>query len=146
MRVLVIYASLDGATSEIAAAIAGELCDQGLEAEAVAARDVRELDCDAVVLGSAVSSGRWRRETRPVLHDFADELESMPFWVFSAGPLGARPAEGDRWLGPQQTIAEAVRLDARDHVMFCGDAGEHEDQIRSWARTIAAELEVLPAH
>ena len=148
MRVLVIYASTDGDTQEIAEAIAGELRAQGLEATSVGAQDVHALDCDAVILGSAVRSGRWRREAQPVLHDFGDALGAMPFWVFSCGPL-AEPAHGetlgDRWVEPQHTIAEAVRLDARDHAVFGGNTAEFEEQIRGWARGIAHDLEAIAA-
>lgn len=146
MRVLVIYASTHGETQEIADAIAGELRAQGLEADAVGAEAVRELDCDAVILGSAVRSGRWRREAQPLLHDFGDALGAMPFWVFSCGPL-AEPAAGetlgDRWVESQHTIAEAVRLDARDHAVFAGSTAEYAEQIRTWAQGIAHDLEAI---
>lgn len=166
-RVLVIYASKHGSTREIADAIADELQTAGLDATCAGADEVEELDCDAVILGSAVYLGRWRREARRILKRYGAELAQMPFWVFSSGPVGD-PAEAaddaEKWLEPQHTIAEAVRLDARDHVVFGGSIAHPEgrmqramargipdefqdrrewEQIRSWARGIAAELGAL---
>lgn len=145
-RVLVIYASKHGSTREIAEAIADELGQAGLEAEAIGARDVEALDCDAVILGSAVHMGRWRREAGPILRTFGETLEEMPFWVFSSGPVGDPASEDDdaeRWIEPQHTVAEALRLNARDHAVFRGSIAEPArdwEQIRSWARGIALEL------
>lgn len=164
-RVLVIYASKHGSTHEIADAIADELRKAGLDADCVSADEVRELACDAVVLGSAVYLGRWRREARRILKRHGKELAAMPFWVFSSGPVGDPDQEdesSEKWLEPQHTIAEAVRLNVRDHVVFGGSVPSEPhgfversmargipegfqdrrewDQIRSWARGIAAEV------
>lgn len=169
-RVLVIYASKHGSTHEIAEAIADELRASELDAVCVDAGDLHELDADAVVLGSAVYLGRWRREARRVLKRHGGELAALPFWVFSSGPVGDPEQEDDgdeRWLEPQHTIAEAVRLGVRDHVVFGGSLPsephgfveramqrgtpeEHRDrrdwdQVRSWARAIAAEVRAAEA-
>lgn len=154
-RVLVIYASPHGSTHEIAEAIADELRASGLDAACVSAREVRALDCDAVVLGSAVRLGRWRRESQRVLAEHGEELAGLPFWVFSSGPVGdaGREEGAEPWLEPQHTIAEAVRLGARDHVVFGASLAAERpsqeqrdwDQIRSWARAIAVEVRAAEA-
>lgn len=171
-RILVIYASDHGSTHEIADAIADELRASEFDAACVDAGELHALDADAVVLGSAVCRGRWRREARRVLKRHGSELAAIPFWVFSSGPVGD-PEQDDggdeRWLEPQHTIAEAVRLGVRDHVVFGGSMASEPrrdvgsmippgtaeedrdrrdwDQVRSWARAIAAEMraaEVAP--
>src|SRR4051794_9549902 len=65
MRVLVAVASKHGATRGIAEAIADRLRERGLAAHVSDASDVQSLDdIDAVVLGSAVYAGRWRKDAR----------------------------------------------------------------------------------
>jgi menaquinone-dependent protoporphyrinogen oxidase len=163
-RVLVIFASKHGATQDIAAAISRELRACGLIARTVDAHDVDDIEADAIVLGSAVYMGRWRREAKQVLHRHAAEFSEMPFWVFSSGPVGdpADQDEGDeRWLEPTGVVELIERLGVRDHVVFGGSIASHEGpmqrmmarnvpeefqdrrdfgEIRAWARTIAGEL------
>jgi len=58
-RVLVAYASKCGATGEVAARMAENLCAQGLSVDLARARDVRSVDQYAhIVLGSAVYMGK----------------------------------------------------------------------------------------
>ena len=93
-------------------------------------------------------------------------LAAMPFWVFSSGPVGD-PAEEDEksaeWVEPRRTIAKVEELGARGHVVFGGRVPKEPkgmvekamaknipaefqdrrdwDEIRAWARRIAAELD-----
>ena len=54
--------------------------------------DVREFD--AVVLGSAVYAGQWRKEAAAFLTDNEYQLAERPVWLFSSGPTGeGEPAE-----------------------------------------------------
>lgn len=159
-RVLVAYASKNGSTAGIAAMIAETLREQGLAAEA---RDVGEVQSvsayDAVVLGSALYAGRWRREAlRFAWHRQAD-LTERPVWLFSSGPLDA--TAGERLLSPVPGVQRLVdTLKARGHVTFggclqdgargriarmivkSGRGGDFRDQaqIRRWARGVAREL------
>lgn len=167
-RVKVIYATKHGSTREIAEAITDELRAAGQAAACVPAGEVYGLgDCDAVVLGSAVYMGRWRREAKHVLRRHGPALAAMPFWVFSSGPVGdpAEEDEGDnRWLEPRRVMERAEELGVREHVVFGGviskephgfiERGMARDtpeefqdrrdweQIRAWARNIAEELGV----
>lgn len=166
MRVLVAYASKNGSTAEIAEKIAGELRIDGLEADCVEAGKVRELKpYDAVVLGSAVYAKRWRSSARRFLPRHAKTLPTLPWWVFSSGPVGEPKPGDDRaggWLEPAKTMAKVERLGARAHVVFGGRvaAKPHNfiersmakntpaqyadrrdwDQITSWADDIASQL------
>jgi len=152
--VLVAYGSKHGSTAEIAAAITETLRECGLEADCRQAGDVENLDrYDAVVLGSAVYMRRWRREARRFMHHHARALAERPLWVFSSGPVGDPANDNAAWLEPGRTIAAAERLGARGHVVFGGVSKASSipaefrdrrdwDEIRAWARGIAAELPV----
>ena len=153
-RVLVTFGSKHGATAEIADVVAETLSACGLDVDRLEAGDVHSLDgYDAVILGSAVYMRRWRREARRFLHRFAAELAQRPFWVFSSGPVGDPAKDNPAWLEPGRTIREIERLGAREHVVFGGrstSSGIPEefrdrrdwDEIRSWARAIAASMAV----
>ncbi|MBV8217005.1 MAG: flavodoxin [Solirubrobacterales bacterium] len=90
MRVLLAVASRHHGTHEIAQAIATGLVTRGLEvADALPVEQVTTLDrYDAVVLGSAVYSGRWLGEARRFAQVHTSSLCMMPVWLFSSGPVG----------------------------------------------------------
>ena len=89
MRVLVAVASRHHGTHEIAEAIATGLITRGFEAEAVPVERVTTLDgYDAVVLGSAVYTGRWLAEARRFAQVHTSSLCMIPVWLFSSGPVG----------------------------------------------------------
>jgi menaquinone-dependent protoporphyrinogen oxidase len=165
VNVLVAYASKHGATAEIAEAIAQAIREEGARADCVAAAAVRSLGgYDAVVLGSAVYMGRWRSDARRFLRRHRRALAERPLWVFSSGPTGPPEQDDPRWLEPRRTMQRAARIGAREHVVFGGrvppegggPAGramakntpaEYRDrrdwdEIREWARHIAAALAV----
>ncbi len=162
-RVLVAYGTKHGATAEIARAIADALGAAGLRVDLERAGKVRSLDpYRAVVLGSAVYAGRWRRDAMRLLR--RSQLADREVWVFSSGMVGedqGDPAKRERWTKPPKVQALADRIGAHEHVVFGGmvaeDAGfmrkkmardmpaELRDRrdwaaIEAWARSIAAEL------
>jgi menaquinone-dependent protoporphyrinogen oxidase len=162
-RVLGAYASKNGATAEIAAAIGHELGQHGVEVDCLSADAVGRVDdYDAVVLGSAVYMKRWQRDARRLLHHQRAALADKPFWLFSSGPVGDAPPDPD-WCEPKDVVREAEHLGVRDHVIFGGRVPadphnfveramakntppEHRDKrdweaIRDWAAAIAADLE-----
>ena len=160
---LVVFATKNGATAEIAEAIADELRRQGLQSDCVRAGDMRgDLSSyAAVVLGSAVYMKRWRREARRFLRRHADQRAALPFWVFSSGPVGEKPDLS--WAEPPGVVQKVERLGARAHVVFGGrvptqptnviEKGMARDTpaefadlraweaIRGWAADIARELQ-----
>jgi menaquinone-dependent protoporphyrinogen oxidase len=165
--VLVAYASKHASTAEIAERIAGAMREAGRAAEARPAAEVGDLlGYDAVVLGSAVYAGRWRREARGFARRHARTLQNMPVWLFSSGPIGA---VDEHPTAPEPRFAKrlAAQLGAREHVMFGGrlplepgnfveramlkrTAPERRDArdwraIDSWARDVVEQV-ALEAH
>ncbi len=164
-KVLIAYASKYGATEEIAQAIGRTLREAALVVDVVRCKDVRDLSgYDAVVLGSAVYVGRWRREAADLLRLAEGQLARVPVWLFSSGPTGEGDAaellHGWRFPSALQPIADRIR--PRDVAVFHGaldrtrlnpfDAfivrnvkaplGDYRDldAVAAWARSIAAAL------
>jgi menaquinone-dependent protoporphyrinogen oxidase len=139
-KVLVTAATRHHATREIAEAIAAGLDERGVDARALGIDEVATLeDYDAVVLGSAVYTGRWLGEARRFAQVHASELCSMPVWLFSSGPLGVP----NRLVPPGAAadIPVLVRLTrARGHRTFGGRLEMEHLQFgeRAIARTIHA--------
>jgi menaquinone-dependent protoporphyrinogen oxidase len=161
MRVLVTAASKHGATNEIAEAIGAELETRGLEVTVAPVQDVEAIDgYGAVVLGSAIYSGKWLKPAKEFAARQAAALASVPVWLFSSGPIGSPPPDdpADRRQGDE--LAKAIG--ARDHRLFAGRLdrkglslleraavraaklpdGDFRpwDEIRTWAVGIAAAL------
>lgn len=165
-KVLVAYASKHHATAEIAEAIAAELRARGLDADCVEAADATCTGYQAVVLGSAVYTGRWRKHARDFLKYHHDALATMPFWIFSSGPTGEHAAEQleeeSKWLEPHKVLDLAESAGVRGHTVFAGKVPDDPhgfmeksvarstpgafrdardwDAIRRWADEIADEL------
>lgn len=160
-RVLVACASKYGATHGIAEAIGTALADAGLDVDVRRAEEVSELSgYDAVVLGSAVYMGRWLEPARELVETHSAELDRVPTWLFSSGPIGnpLKPSADDA-VKVDEIVAETG---AREHVLFAGKldksvlrfgdravatafrAAEGDfrdwDEIAAWARAIADDL------
>ncbi|UCD36852.1 MAG: flavodoxin domain-containing protein [Fidelibacterota bacterium] len=164
-QALVAYATKYGATAEIAEKIGQLLRQAGLRADVLPVGRVRDLSpYKAVVLGSAVYMGRWRREAAMFLKANRKVLARQSVWLFSSGPTG----EGDPvellegWRLPRALRPIADRIRPRDIAVFHGvlnlnklnpvekwiinnvkaPLGDFRDwnAITSWARSIADEL------
>ncbi|MCL4505492.1 MAG: flavodoxin domain-containing protein [Chloroflexi bacterium] len=110
-KVLVAYATKYGATAEIAEKIGQTLRSAGLQVDVVPANKVGNPGAyDAVVLGSAVYVGGWRKEAVAFLEANEAALKTRPVWFFSSGPTG----EGDQ-SAPHTNLThnESVRLASR---------------------------------
>ena len=164
-KVLVAYASKYGATAEIAEKIGQVLNQAGLATDVLPANRAGDLSVyAAVVLGSAVYMGQWRKEAVKFLTNHEQELAKHQVWLFSSGPAGeGDPVElmnGWRFPTAQQAIAD--RIQPRDIAVFHGSVdltklnfiekwllnnvhspiGDYRDwqAITAWAEAIAAEL------
>jgi menaquinone-dependent protoporphyrinogen oxidase len=122
-KVLVAYATKSGATQEIAAAIGDVLRNAGLKVEVLEATRAADVSgYRAVVLGSAVYMGQWRKEAVAFLEAQEKALSERPVWLFSSGPSGKGDAvklmSGWKFPEAQRPIAERIR--ARDTALFHG--------------------------
>jgi menaquinone-dependent protoporphyrinogen oxidase len=165
VQVLVAYATKYGATAEIAEKIGQVLRQAGLRTDVLPADRVHDLTpYQAVVLGSAVYIGRWRKEAVKFLKANEKVLAEQLVWLFSSGPTG----EGDAveltkgWHFPKALQPIADRIRPRDIAVFHGELnmkklnliekwminnvkaplGDFRDweAITSWATAIADEL------
>lgn len=91
-RVLVTYATKYGATAEIAVKIGTVLRESGFQTDVVPIEQVEEVYMyRAVIMGSAIYMGQWRKEAMQFLKHKKEVLGERPTWIFSSGPTG----EGD---------------------------------------------------
>lgn len=164
--VLVAYATKHRSTQEIAEAITAELHANAHNADCRDAGEATAKGYDAVVLGSAVYAGRWRPEARRFLRHEHARLATIPFWVFSSGPVGEQkdpvPPDAAKWLEPRSIVEAAEAAGVREHVVFGGRVPSEPggfleramqrnvpdefsdlrdwDQIRTWAARISSTL------
>lgn len=164
-QVLVAYATKYGATAEIAEKIAEVLRQAGLQTDVLPADRVRDLaPYRAVVLGSAVYVGKWRKEAEKFLQANEKALAERQVWLFSSGPTGKGEAVElvQGWRFPEALQPIVDRIQPHDITVFHGDAnvkklniiekqmlktvkaplGDFRDweAITAWARTIASYL------
>lgn len=164
MKVLVAVGSKYGATREVAARIAEEIAARGFEVDLQDACDVQGIHYyEAVVLGSAVYGGLWRRDASALLREHRDELRTKDVWLFSVGM--------ETVVKPGQPLDEsdgfAREVAAHDHARFPGainyeklnvgekaliktlnpPLGDFRDfaAVREWAQGVAEELEKVAA-
>ena len=123
MKTLVAYVTWSGATAGIAEKIGAVLRQMGLETDVLPVDRVPTLvPYSAVVLGSAVHLGQWRKEAASFFKVNEQALAERPTWIFSSGPTDpARPdAFIDNKLLPGDLLLIAERIHARDMVIFMG--------------------------
>jgi len=122
-QVLVAYATKYDATAEIAEKIGEVLRQAGLRTDVLEVDDVDDLSSyQAVVLGSAVYIGKWRKEAVKFLKANEKTLAERPVWLFSSGPVGeGDPVELlDGWRFPEAQQDIADRIQPRDIGVFHG--------------------------
>jgi menaquinone-dependent protoporphyrinogen oxidase len=164
-RVLVAYGSKYGATAGIAEKIGEVLVREGVQADVMPAGQVGDLNpYRAVILGSAVYIGRWRKEAVRFLKANVKRLAELPVWLFSSGPTG----EGDPvaltkgWRSPKGLQPLIDRIRPREVAVFHGSIDKDKmkglekwmidkvgaktedsrdwEAIASWAGSVAALL------
>jgi len=121
--VLVAYGTKHGGTAEIAEKIGQVLREAGLRADVHPAARVSDLTpYEAVVLGSGVYIGRWRKEAMTFLKANEEMLAERPVWLFSSGPTGEGDAVEltDGWRFPKALQPIADRIGPRDVAVFHG--------------------------
>ena len=123
IQVLVAYATKYGATAEIAEKIGQILRQAGLRTDVLPTDRVSDLTpYKAVVLGSAVYIGKWRKEAVKFLQTNEKILVERPVWLFSSGPTGeGNPVELTKgWHFPKALQPIADRIQPCDIAVFHG--------------------------
>jgi menaquinone-dependent protoporphyrinogen oxidase len=123
-KILVAYASKYGATKEIADKIGEVLKREGLQADVLPVKSVKNLsEYKAVVIGSGVYIAKWRKEAARFLKSNEKLLSERPVWLFSSGPAGdGNPLEKLKgWKFPTDLQATADSIKPRDNTVFFGD-------------------------
>jgi menaquinone-dependent protoporphyrinogen oxidase len=166
MAVLVAAASKHGATEEIAARIAADLAEHGLDVDVRSLEAVDDLGAyDAYVLGSGIYLGNWLKQARRFVDDHADQLARRPTWLFASGSIVGDPPVADDPNALRAGVAEQLveRTAAREHKLFAGKLdksklgliekaavrgahateGDYRDwhAVDEWAAAIARELQ-----
>jgi menaquinone-dependent protoporphyrinogen oxidase len=165
-RVLIIFGSKYGSTAEIANKIGQVLQESGLDTDVTPAKSANKPDTyDAVVLGSSVNVGSWRKESAKYLRDNLQELKTKAVWIFSSGPTGeGDPVElAQGWRVPKNLKVIINSIQPRNVTVFHGNVdvtklsrlhkwmiGKVEapvgdfrdwDAIARWAKSIADALQ-----
>ncbi len=159
MKVLVAVGSKYGSSRAVAKAIATTLEDQGFEVDVQDAADVRSvMPFDAVILGSAVYGGLWRRDASALAKEHREALRLRDVWTFSVGMENV-VVEGQP---KDEAYAIADAVGAREHKRFAGaldpdklnigeraliraldpPLGDFRDfsEVTSWAESVASQL------
>ena len=123
-KILLAYATKYGSTAEIVEKIGAVLRQAGLQTDVLPAGKVNDLaSYKAVILGSAVYMGAWRKEAVNFLKTHEQALAGRAVWIFSSGPSG----EGDPvkltngWRFPTALQPIADRIQPREIVLFHGN-------------------------
>ena len=172
-KILVTYASRNGATAGVAEAIGKTLAECGAQVDVIPMKDVKYLDAyRAVVAGSAIQGGQWLPEALEFVQTFQAGLAKKPFAAFLvcmtlAMPKGHYREHVSTWLAPVRALIKPVseglfagaldiskvpsfsdRLKFRISVLSgVWSEGDHRDwdAIRAWAEGLCPKLLEEPA-
>ncbi len=166
-RILVAYVSKHGSTKEIAEKVGDVVRRSGLIVDVAALNGniERVAGYDAVILGSAVYFGFWRRKTTAFLDAWSKLCKAPPIWLFFSGPTGHGDPKEQTMNGhgiPDRQRPVIQRIKPRDIAFFHGNVdvarlnaletwalkkvkapiGDFRDweAISSWAATISEAL------
>lgn len=159
MKVLVAVGSKYGSSREIARTMSDTLKNQGFDVDFMDAADVRTVTpYNAVVLGSAVYGGLWRRDASALAKEHREALKARDVWTFSVGMENV-VVEGQP---KDEAYGIAESIGAKEHRRFSGaldpsklnigesaliraldpPVGDFRDMadVRAWAEGVGAEL------
>lgn len=161
MSMAIVIASKHGSTREIGEEVARTLRHDGIGSTIYDAIDAVKLEGrSGVIIGSAVYMGKWMKEAREFVDHHANQLRTMPVWLFSSGPIGDQSPESAIDADAMNDLMAACG--ARSHRLFSGKLDRSElsrterlaarlanapegdfrdfDAIDAWAEEIAATL------
>jgi len=162
MKVLVAVGSKYGSTRAIALKIGDELHALGFSVDVEDACDVASVSgYEAVIVGSAVYGGLWRRDATELIKNNAEALLQRDVWMFSAGmtyfddthPGVDESDELSELIHPHELkkftgALDYDRLNMGERAMIRDlnpPVGDHRDfgEIRDWARSLGVTLREL---
>ncbi len=120
-RVLVAYATRGGSTREIAEAVADELRQTDHVVAVASCDDAPDVEgFDAVVIGSALYTGRWLPTATRYLRRQSPALRRRPAYLFQSGPCSPDPAVIDGTSTPRAVRTLTRRLGLAAPTTFAG--------------------------
>ena len=121
MRVLVVYGSKRGGTEGLAKAVGRGLEDAGHQVDVLpAGKPFDSLQpWDAVVIGGGIYLWFWHRDARRFVRRYFEELQQVPVFFFSSGPLD-ESASHTEVPPPASVMRLANGVGALRHKMFGG--------------------------
>lgn len=126
-KVLVTYASRSGATKEMAEKIGEVILKDTGQVDIKPVEQVKNVDAyDAVVVGSAVYIGAWRKKALIFLKKNEEQLKTKSVWFFSSGPTGTGdPVElAKGWHHPKALEPFIESVQPKDVALFHGKVDE----------------------
>ena len=120
---LITYATKYGSTKEIAEKIAEIITQAGIQADILPIKQVKNLtEYQAVIMGSAVYIGGWRKEAVKFVNGNQSALSRQLVWIFSSGPTGdGDPVELLKgWRLPKKLQATVDQIKPQDIAVFHG--------------------------
>lgn len=164
-KILVTYDSKYGATAEIADKIGTILKKSGYTVDILSVKKVHAIEAyDAVVVGTAVYIGQWRKAIKIFMKNNEKKLSAKNVWFFSSGPTGkGEPSElMEGWKYPKTLQPLFDTIKPVDIALFHGEVnlkrlnfiekfmvkkvespvGDFRDweAIKKWAESIADHL------
>ncbi|MGO4617160.1 flavodoxin domain-containing protein [Nocardia sp. 2YAB30] len=166
-RILVIYATAQGSTRDIAEFVAACLAERGAAIELSDVEHAPDLArFDAIVLGSAVHEINLLPQAATYIRVHRDELYRRDLWIFSVGlgpslrgPIGqcigrialkdiatlcelVYPWEYRAFAGHCERVGVSLKARMLYRLMGCGRHGDLRDwaAIRAWSASIAQGL------
>jgi len=164
MTVLITYGTKMGGTAGLADMLGKAFTTAGLDVEVRPVLEVEQVErFDAVIVGSALYMGHWRRDARRFVKRNADALRDRPVVFFSSGPLD--DSATTQPIPPTKQVRRLMdRVGSTEHMTFGGKldqdatgfpahamvkehAGDWRDQsqVTAWAHHIIGYLDGLPA-
>ena len=155
---LVTYGTKHGATAEIAEVLADGARSAGIDVDVLPVEAVKDVGSyQAVVVGSAIYAGRWRRSVVRFLKRHRYDLRQRSVWLFHDGPLDdsvgvpqplpKKVHDLARFIGPIDTVTFGGKLDPNTSGVIAGRmakrwGGDFRDMvaIRAWGATIGEQL------
>jgi menaquinone-dependent protoporphyrinogen oxidase len=118
-RILVAYASMFGSTGGVAEAMARELCAAGAACDVRLIEKVNDLGpYHAVVLGSAIRSGRWLSEASGFVDKHKESLSKLPvaYFMTCLQVVPGQPAFSTKGRPPKDETLEDKRRRVRAYL------------------------------